>query len=138
MDNNTGGKPQEIVKFSHPLGVTFCKIVIDSYNMHTAPGKCIQIDRQGGYQGFTFTGLHLCNLPLMKHYAANKLHIVMTHVQNTLSCLPHNGKCLGEQGVKGLSVFNALFKLRGLCLELIIRQCLDFRLKVIYFGNKGP
>ena len=47
--------------------------------MHAAAGQSIQINGQGGYEGFSFTGRHLCNIPFMQSVTADELHIEVNH-----------------------------------------------------------
>ena len=74
------GETQEVVKGSHPLRVTFGKVIVDCHHMHSPTGQTSQVNRQGCHQSFTFTGRHLGYLTLMQHYAAYDLHVVMHHI----------------------------------------------------------
>ena len=68
----------------------------------------------------------------MQHNAADKLNPVGTQTQHPVRCLPDGGEGLGENVVGGLSIFQPLLKLGGLCLKLgigegfiLLLQCLD-------------
>ena len=74
----------EHVKRTHPLRVTFGEVVIDGYHVNTASRKGVEEYGQGCNQRLTFTSSHLGNLTLMKHRAANELHVVVNHVPRHL------------------------------------------------------
>ena len=71
MYNDPGGQAEKVVKLSHPLGVTLGQVVIDRHYVNTAPCKGIQVDRKRGDKCLSFTCLHLCDLALVKHHAAD-------------------------------------------------------------------
>jgi D-alanyl-lipoteichoic acid acyltransferase DltB (MBOAT superfamily) len=41
MNNNSNAEAKEVIKLSHPLGVSFCKIVVHSNHMNTFAFKCV-------------------------------------------------------------------------------------------------
>ena len=63
--NTINRQPVEHVKRSHPLGVTFCQVIIDRNHVYPPTCQGIQEYRQGSHQRFTFTGSHLGNLTLV-------------------------------------------------------------------------
>ena len=70
----------EHIKRPHPLGVTLREVVIDRDHMNAFAGEGIKEHRQGGHKGFTLTGSHLGNLPLMKGDTSDELHVIMNHI----------------------------------------------------------
>ncbi|CAI8247583.1 MAG: Uncharacterised protein [Prochlorococcus marinus str. MIT 9313] len=68
--------------------------------MHPTASEGIEVARQSGYKSLPFTGLHLTNLTLMQHHAADQLHIEMTHAEHPFSSLTHNSKGFWEQLIK--------------------------------------
>ena len=79
----------EHIERSHPLGVSFGKVVVDCHDMDTFPGKGIEEYRQGRHKGLSLTGRHLCYLALMQDDTTDKLHIVMHHVPCDLVASGH-------------------------------------------------
>ena len=73
-------KSVEHIQRPHPLGVTFCKVVVHGYNMHSPTRQCVEEYRQGCHEGFTFTGCHFGDFSLMQNYTADELHIVVNHI----------------------------------------------------------
>ena len=70
MDDQAHAEPQEAVHLAHPLTVTARQIIVHRHHVDALAAQCIQIGRQGGHQGFAFTGLHFGNTSLMQHNAA--------------------------------------------------------------------
>ena len=122
---------------SHPFRITVSQIIIDCYNMDTAPGQGVQISRKCGHQGLSFTGLHLGDTSLMQDNPADKLHTVMLHIQNTLCRLPDRGKCLRQKIIQRFSFSQTFFELSGLASQLFIRQLLHLRTQRLDFIYDG-
>ena len=55
----------EHVQRAHPLRVTLCQIVVNSYDMNSIASQSVQEYRQSSHEGFTLTCRHLGNLTLM-------------------------------------------------------------------------
>ena len=123
------GQSQELVDMSHPLGVAPCQIIVDGNDMHAFSRQCVQISRQGGGQGFTFTGFHFRDLALMKNDPPNQLNIKMPHVQRAHRCLPDGGKRFRKKVIKIFTLIEALSEFSGTGFELFIAEGLNFRLQ---------
>ncbi len=48
--------------------------------MHAFAGEGVEVGRERGYEGFTFTGGHFGDLTLVQHDTADQLYVVMHHV----------------------------------------------------------
>ena len=83
---------EKFVKYPHLFGVTFGKVVVDRNNMHPFPCHGIEYYSKGGYKGLPFTGLHLCNVPVMQYHTSYHLHIIVPHAQSTSAYFTCNGK----------------------------------------------
>ena len=70
----------EHIKRSHPFGVTFGEVVIDSDHMYSLASQCIKEYRKGCYEGFSLSCRHLGNLALVEDDTADELDIIMDHV----------------------------------------------------------
>ena len=99
---------------THPLGISFCQVIIDRNDMNALAVQCIQVGRKGGYQCLTFTSLHLRNTSLMQNNAADQLNPIMTHTKNSVCRLTNNRKGFNQQIIQRLSLCKPLFK--GTCL----------------------
>jgi len=88
--------------------------------MHTALRQGVEVDRQGGHQGFTLTGFHLGDLAFMQHQAADQLHIEMAHPQHPLGGLAHRGKGFRQHLLQRLTLLQPLPELNRLGLQLVI------------------
>ena len=96
VHDHADGQAEEVVDFSHPLRVALGQVVIDGDHVDAAPGQRVQVDRQGGDQGFAFAGLHLGNRARVQHHAADQLHVEVTHVERAPAGLAHHGEGLGQ------------------------------------------
>ena len=114
---------------SHPLCITLCQIIVDSYDMNALSLKRIQICRKGRNQCLTFTSTHLRDTSLMQQDTTDQLHTIMLHMKNPVCCLPYHRKCFRKQIIKCLTFFKAFLKLRCLCLQLFITKCLHRRIE---------
>ncbi len=120
---------------SHPFSITFCKIVIDSYNVHAFAFKCIKICRKCRYKSLSFTSTHLGNTSLVQYYTTNKLYPVMAHTKYTRSCLPDCCICFRQYVIQRFTISKPFLKSRRFCLKFFITKLLIFRSKSLYFIN---
>ncbi len=88
--------------------------------MNPLAGQGVQVSRQGRCQGFSFSGLHLCNASLVQHDAAQNLHGEMTHPEHTVRGFPAGSKCVRENIVQGFSVGKAFLECGGLCFQFCV------------------
>ena len=72
-------QPQGVVDWSHPLHVTPGEVVVHRDQVRATAEQRVQIERQGRNQGLAFASLHLGNLPLVEHGAAEELAVEVTH-----------------------------------------------------------
>ena len=122
VQHHAYGQTQSLMDLAHPLRVTVRQIVIDGYDMDALSFQCIQIGRKGGYQCFSFTGLHLGNAALMKNDSADQLNPVMLHPKNTPCGFPHGSKRFYQYIIQRLSFCQTLFELLCLPSKLLIGQ----------------
>ena len=105
---HAGGQAQEAVDLAHPLGVALGQVVVDRDDVHALAGERVQIDRQGGDQRLAFAGLHLGDLAVVQHHAADQLHVEMAQAEHALGGLAHHGEGFGQQVVQRRAVGQAL------------------------------
>ncbi len=55
----TNVEAEEAVHPTHPLAVTLCEVIVDRHNVNTFAGQSIEVGRQRGHEGLTFTSAHL-------------------------------------------------------------------------------
>ena len=75
VNNDTYGKTEEIIEFTHPAGVALCEVIVYGNDMNAAASKSIKIYRKSCDKSFTFTSLHLGDVAFMKDYATNELYV---------------------------------------------------------------
>ena len=126
VDDHADAQAQPAVDPPHPLGVALGEIVVHGHDVDAAPGNGIEIDRQGGRQRLALAGLHLGDLALVQHHAADQLHVEMAHAHDAPRGFPAGGESFGQQIVQGLAVAVALLELVGLGLQLLVREGFEF------------
>ena len=52
------GESEEAEDHAHPAGVAAGKVIVDGDELTVASGECIEVERHGCHQSFTFTGRH--------------------------------------------------------------------------------
>src|SRR5262249_30993237 len=85
MLNHSNRQTQESVDLSHPLAVSTSQIVIHRDDMDPLPLQAVEVDRQGGDQGFTFSRFHLGNLALVENHTPDQLNVEVPHMEDTLA-----------------------------------------------------
>ena len=65
-------------------------------------GQRIQVAGQRGHQRLAFAGLHLGDLALVQHHAADQLHVEVAHLHGAPAGLAHHRKGLGQNLVQRL------------------------------------
>ena len=79
VDDQAYGQPQKTVQLAHPLRVAPGQIIVHRDDVNALPGQAVEVRRQGGHQGFAFTGFHFGDPALVEHDAADDLHREVTH-----------------------------------------------------------
>ena len=100
VHDHAHGQPEEAIKFPHPLRVTLGQVVIDCDHVYSATAERIQINREGSYQRFPFTGLHFCDLALVQYHATDKLHVEVSHLEDATTGLADNRESFDQNFVQ--------------------------------------
>ena len=77
MDDDADGKAEEVVDLAHPFGVAAGQVVVDGDDVDALAGERIEVDRKRCHQRLAFAGLHLGDVALVQHHAADQLHVEM-------------------------------------------------------------
>ncbi len=138
MDDHAGGQPEERVDFSHPGRVAAGEVVVDGDDMHALAGQRVEVDCERCNQRLAFAGLHLGNIALMQHHAADQLDVKMPLTEGTLGSFADGREGRNEDVVKrslnlGLcfEACQPLLELGGLRLQFFVRQLLVLGLQRI-------
>ena len=134
----------------HPLGVAAGQVVVHGDHVHAAAAEGIEVAGQRGHQGFALAGLHLGDLAVVQHHAADQLHVEMAHAQHPLARLAHHGKGLGQQLIDQLQfpggngsgtatcvagVVQSLAKVGGAAAQLVVAEGGDLLLQQVDVGE---
>ena len=102
--------------------------------MHAFSCQRIEVDGQGGGQGFALTRAHLCNFALVQGDATDQLHVKVAHFHDALRALANHGKGFGQNIIHGFALLESGFERIGLCAQVIVAQgfqctfqCVDLR-----------
>src|SRR5262249_46249718 len=109
VDDYADAQAEVVVDLPHPFGVAPRQVVVDRDHVHPAPGQRIQNRGQGGHQGFAFAGLHLGDLPLVQHHAADQLDVEVTLSQRSLGGLAHHREHFRQHVLKQVFTAFAVF-----------------------------
>ena len=128
-----------VVTALHEVGLLPCHVVTQVVEaelvvgaVHALAFESVQIGGQGGDQGLAFTGLHFGDVAPVQSGAAHELHVEVTLAKGALGDLAHGGERLGHDLVQALAVFDFLLELRGLGLQILVREGGDLVLKSVH------
>ena len=93
--------PEKTIDLAHPGRVALGKVVVDCDDVDAAAGDGIEINRQGGDQGFSLASLHFRNAAFVKDDSADHLHIKMAQAEGAFRGFPDCGKSRGKKLVEG-------------------------------------
>jgi hypothetical protein len=129
VDDDPDLEPEEIVDLPHPFGIALGEVVVDRHHVHAAPGKRIEIDRQGRHQRLAFAGLHLGDTALVQDHAADELHVEMPLPQGPFRSLATGGEGLDQNVVQARSVRDLLPERVGARPQRVVGELLELTLQ---------
>jgi hypothetical protein len=88
-------------------------------------GQRVEVNGQGRHQGLALARLHLGDLALVQHHAADHLDIVMPQAEGPNGGLAHQRERLRQQAVQRFTVGVAFPQFGGFRLHLLVGQRLD-------------
>ena len=95
---------EEAVDLAHPLRVAAGEVVVDGDDVDAFAFERVQIGGQRRDERLAFAGLHLGDLALVQHGAADELHVEVPHVEHAAARLADDGEGFGQQVVERLAV----------------------------------
>ena len=129
MQDGPHPQAQEAVELAHPLGVAAGEVVVDRDDVHAVAGQGVQVGRQGRDQGLALAGLHLGDLALVQHHAADQLDVEVAHLERADRGFAHGRERLRQQVVQRLAVGDALPETPGLGAQILVGHGLHARLE---------
>ena len=131
VHDHAGGEAEEGVNLAHPGGVALGEVVVDGDDVDALAGQRVEIDRERRHQRLAFAGLHLGDIALVQHHAADQLHVEMPLLEGALGRLAHGGEGGNQDVVQRLAVCELLAEFGGAGLERLVGQRRDFRFQRI-------
>ena len=153
VDDHAHRQPQELVDLAHPLGVALGQVVVHRDHVDPVPGQSVQVAGQRGHQRLALAGLHLGDLALVQHHAADQLHVEVAHLHRAPARLAHHRKGLGKNLVQRLPLcgFNLVYagnpfqpgrdsglEFGRLGPQLLVRERFDARFQLVDPGHHRP
>lgn len=127
MDDHAGGEAEERVDLAHPAGVAAGEVVVDGDDVDALAGERVEVDRKRCHQRLAFTGLHLGDVALVQHHAADELDVEMALAERALGGLAHSGEGRHQDVVERLAVGELLLEFGGARLQGLVGEFGDFR-----------
>ena len=122
-------RPRKLVDLAHPFGVAPGEVVVDGDDVDALACERVEIDRERRDQRLAFAGLHLGDVALMQHHAADQLDVEMALAERAFGRLAHGGEGRNQEVVQRLAVGELLAEFGGARLQRLVRQRGEFRLE---------
>jgi len=122
VDYDTHGKAEELIHRTHPFGIPFGEVIVDGHHVDAEAAQGVEVYGKGGDECLPFTGRHFGDLAFMQDDAADELDVEMTHSQGACGGFPDDGKGLGQNGIKLLTIGDSLLEVRCHRLEFLVTQ----------------
>jgi hypothetical protein len=129
VHDDADGEPEELVDLSHPFGVALGQIIVDGDDVDTAAGERIEIDGKRSDQRLAFAGLHLGDLALVQHHAADELDVEVALAERALAGLAHGGESRHQKVVERRPRRHLLFEFVGARAQSLVGELLEFPLQ---------
>ena len=120
VDDHAGGQAEEAVDLAHPVGVAAGEVVVDGDDVDALAGQRVEIDRKRRDQRLAFAGLHLGDVALVQHHAADQLDVEMPLAERALGRLAHGGEGRNQDVVERLAVGELLSEFGGARLQRLV------------------
>ena len=122
VHDHADGHAEEAIDLAHPAGVAAGEVVVDGDDMDALAGERVEIDRKRCDQRLAFAGLHLGDVALVQHHAADQLHVEMALAERALGGLAHGGEGRNEHVVERLAVGEFLAEFVGAGLQRLVGE----------------
>ena len=113
-EDHRGGHAKEAVNASHDLALVAREVVVHGHHVNALTREGVEVGRERGRHGLTFTGLHLGDVAEVKGCATHDLHVEGSLTQRSLGGFAHRSKGLRQEEVKAFAVGMARTEAVGL------------------------
>ncbi|MFK4608031.1 hypothetical protein ABIF57_007483 [Bradyrhizobium diazoefficiens] len=122
VDDHARGHAEEAVDLAHPAGVAAGEIIVDGDDVDALAGERVEIDRKRRHQRLAFAGLHLGDVALVQHHAADQLDVEMALAERALGGLAHGREGRHQQVIERLALGELLLEVGRAGLELLVGE----------------
>ena len=122
VHDDADGEAEELVDGAHPLGVAAGEVVVDGDDVDALLGERVEVDGERGDERLAFAGLHLGDVALVQHHAADQLHVEMALAEGALGRLADGGEGGHQQVVELGAVLELLAEGGGPRLQLLVGE----------------
>ena len=129
VHDDADGEAEEFVDLPHPFGVALGEIIVDGDDVDAAAGERVEIDRQRRDQRLAFAGLHLGDLAVVQHHAADQLDVEMALAERALGRLAHGGEGRHQDVVERRALGELLLEFVGARAQRLVGQRFQLRLQ---------
>ena len=113
---------EEAVDLTHPLRVAVREVVVDGHEVRAVAGERVEVHGHRGDERLALAGLHLGDVALVQHDAAQHLDVERAHVERPPGALARDREGLVQEVVQQLAVGVALLELGRPGAELLVAE----------------
>jgi hypothetical protein len=86
-----------MVDGTHRLYADLAQVVVGCHQMRALAAQRVEVEGQGGGEGFPFTGLHFGDAPFVEHDAADHLNVEVALPNRADGCFAHQRERFRQQ-----------------------------------------
>ena len=129
------GEAEPCVEVAHPFGVALGVVVGGGDDVNAFAGEGVEVDGEGGDEGFAFAGGHFGNHAVVDGHAADELYVEVNHFPGEVVPADFDGGAAESAGgvfddgegfefdlFEGGAVGEAFFEFGGFVLKLLIGE----------------
>ncbi|MGY3287707.1 hypothetical protein ACVWWP_000774 [Bradyrhizobium sp. LM3.6] len=137
VDDHAGGHAEEAVDLAHPGGVAAGEVVVDGDDVDALAGERVEIDRERRDQRLAFAGLHLGDVALVQHHAADQLDVEMALAERALGGFTDRGESGDQEVVQRFALGDLFPEVGGAGLERLVGEFRDLGLQRVDRADAG-
>ncbi len=130
--DDADGQSQKAVDGTHPRSIPTSEVIVESEDVHALTTQSAQGHGTHGNQRLPLASAHLHDLALVQADATEDLHVKGAQPDFPPSDLPHEGKDVDQQLVRGRASASPVLESLRLFPKVCLARALQFRLKRVH------